>query len=192
MTLEEELIKEGNEEYLKMALALEDSIPKIRERIINDFFDDVEKELNNKLNTDIWKVEIIRDNFLNPWYSIIKIYKKNWENNIHIGFTFNLSNYKSGFFYVAKDGGKVNKGKIYKKFKEEINNIKYKQYTDFIFSTPKAPIEDMAKDIVSQNCTVNNFINSIIEMISNLENEDNNNLLTRINKYIQNDYKEVE
>ncbi len=196
MTIEEELIKEENREYLGMVLDFEDKIPKMRDKIVNDFFDEIEKELNDKLNTDIWKVEIKRDVLLKAWWSIIRVYKKDWKDDkkgyVFISFEFDNSKYKNGFFGVKRIDEKVDTNKIYTKFKNEIDVListypsGKSQWWPFY---KKSEIEDMPKEIVSKGYTVEKFKNSILELIENLE-ENNNLLLTRINKYIQNDYKE--
>ncbi len=191
MTLEEELIKKENKKYLEMVLDFENEIPKIKETIINNFFGEVEEKMKGILSSD-WEIKIKKNDLVKYWNSPFQVYKKTWkkthnEKYIHIGFAFDYNDYIDGFFGVRKIKDKVNKDKIYDKFKEDIEKIEYKRYTWWIFSSG-VKVQNMPKEIASGNYTVEQFIESIMKLIEDLEK--NNSLLTRINEYIQNGYEE--
>lgn len=190
MKIEDELLK--NKEYLKLAFELEQIVPKLKKSVIDNFFDEVHNILLTQLDSN-WEIEINKNSLSTRFGAPIKIYKKSWINDngyIHLSFEFDRNNYEKGFCGVIRNSDKVNTQRIYEKFKNDFetlpNDFRSKNGTTKWWPFyQKKSIPNLVDKINFEDYKPQDFVNTISEYIEVLENH--NNLLTKINKYIQED-----
>jgi hypothetical protein len=174
-------IKENKEVY-ELAMELREELPRVREEIVNEFFNKITVPLEEKLS-DEWKVEIVGD--LNKRCNgNLHIYKKSWQYLI-FAFEFDKNNYYDGYFGIVRKNDKVDIKKIKDKFEAKIKAINYKlTVTLWWLHWEYVPngINDFAKYIQFNENTEEEFIKKIMKIIKIFELD--SNLITEINSYL--------
>jgi hypothetical protein len=173
-----DFITEDLEKY-KLAMEIQNSMPKVRKEVVDKFFTDVQNELGSKLGGD-WILEI-KGNLAKRYHFPFRIYKKNW-NNLIFGFEFNVNNYYSPLFGIVKKEGHINIDEIYSDFQEEIEKINFdlkktKWWLHWEWVTLHH--HDFVEYILSDK-SKEKFINRVLELLDIFEN--NSGLLTKINQ----------
>ncbi len=179
--LSDYLVKD--KDIYKMAVEVQNALPEARKKIVNEFFEEVKNDLQEKLGEN-WIVKI------NSSESFI-IYKNEWEgeNKLIFGFEFSGTNYYKDVFGIFKTNKEVNIEKdIEIKFKDELNRLNIRRKTNEWwlsryekYFTMSCKNYDFVEYILEEN-SKENFINEVIKTIKIFELE--NNLISKINKYL--------
>lgn len=191
MTLENEILKEKNN--YELAQEIENSLPKLRDKTIDKFFNELVILLQNELG-DSWTVKVDGD-LSKPWKFPLKIYKKLWSksNNgyLLIGFEFESHKYYNGFLGVVRSSEKVNIDEIKLTFKADMDSVsddfkRDESYSSkwWIYGKKNSPIaDDFVAQILYDNYTSVDFMQKVLKYIDELENK--SNILSNINKYLK-------
>jgi hypothetical protein len=190
----EDALKDVN--HYKIAREIADNLPKMRDKIIERFFSDVQKKLKESLD-GTWSVELV-GNFAKRWEYPLRIYKKEWEGNqnnyVHFGFEFDKANYYDGRFGIVgtcqQKGDMLDMQKIAEEFSAKIKetgiNFNPSPYWLFQHLLPKTSNEhkDFVEEILSHTLTSDTFVKTIMEYLNKIELNDVS-LLSEINEQLQ-------
>jgi len=176
-----------NKSIYKMALEIQDTLPVVRKKIIDDFFEKVINLLQRELGTD-WIVEL-KGNLSKRHSFPLRIYKKAWignkNNNLIFGFEFDKNNYYKGCFGIVRQSKSVIiKNDITDKFKNEFDNLNYNLRTTqwWLHWLSLPDTKDFTEYIIFNENTEDKFVNEVYNLIQIFEID--SNLMTDINSYL--------
>jgi predicted nucleic acid-binding protein len=189
----EDALKDVN--HYKIAREIADNLPKMRKEIIDEFFLDVKKKLEESLD-GTWSVELV-GNFAKRWEYPLRIYKKEWKNTekyLLFGFEFDKSNYYDARFGIVgtcqQKGDMLDMQKIAEEFSAKIKetgiNFNPSPYWLFQHLLPKTSNEhkDFVEEILSHTLTSDTFVKTIMEYLNKIELNDVS-LLSEINEQLR-------
>ena len=185
-----EYIQEDESIY-KMALEIQDTLPVVRKKIIDDFFDKIINSLQLKLGSE-WTVEL-KGELAKRWEYPLRIYKTSWmginKKNLIFGFEFNKKDYFVGAFGIVRTDSSIDiKGSIIEKFKIKLNELDCELDTsDWWLHWEYLPnikgSDDLATYIMfNKKNAEEKIIEEIIALIDIFEIK--SNLVTEINDYL--------
>lgn len=178
-----------NETIYKLAIEIQKSLPEARQKIVNDFFENVIIDLENELGKD-WIVEIVNDLSTKEGFPF-RLYKKEWiggeKKNLIFGFEFDNNQFYEGSFGIVRQSNKIDVKNILKEFKDDIKNLNYKlKTTSWWLHWTWLPnidgMDDFAEYVMFNKNSKEEFTHEIINLINIFERK--SNLMTNINAYI--------
>jgi len=173
-----------NESIYELAVEIEKELPKVREKIVNDFFRKIKISLEIKLNhtSQEWIVEV-KNTSPRKYVIPIVLYKKNWnaKNMLKFDFEFGKKNYYNGYIGVHRNNNSIDIQKeIIEKFGSELKKISSLRTTkswlhhEFLSETYDFPNYIMFKQNAEEK-----FIDGIMNLIKIFEFD--SNLISKIN-----------
>jgi len=176
-----------NKSIYKLAVEIEKELPKVREKIINNFFEKIKNSLEKTLNhtSQEWIIEV-KNTSPTKYVIPLIIYKKNWneKNMLKFDFEFGKQNYYSGYIGVHRNNNSIDIQKeIIEKFDLELKKLSPLNTTEkwlhheFLSETYDFPNYIMFKQNAEEK-----FIDGIMNLIKIFEID--SNLITKINAYL--------
>lgn len=177
-----------NKHYYKIANEIKLELPKVRKKIVENFFENIVNSLQLKLGNN-WQVEI-NGNLSKRYELPFKIYKKEWNgsNNLIFGCEFEKSNYYDGYFGIVKNDFDIDlQTDIRIKFKSNFQKLDFNlKTTEWWLHWEYLPHinenKDFAEYIILYENSEKVFIEKILNMIKIFELQDD--LISNINKYL--------
>jgi len=174
-----------NKEIYKLAIEIEKELPKARDKIVNDFFEEIIPLLENKLGNE-WIVEVV-GNLSKQWKCPFRVYKRNWINrenkNLIFAFEFDKNNYYTAYWGIVRKNEKVNiKEDIVTTFESRLNSLNCKKRTTQWWLHLESVSDDFCEYIQFNKNAKENFIYGIMKLIKIFELD--TNLITEINSYL--------
>jgi len=171
----------------KMALEIQDTLPTVRKKIVDEFFEKVIHLLQEELGSE-WIVKL-EGNLSKRWKYPLRIYRNDWirnnNKNLIFGFEFVKNDYYKGYFGIVRQSKNVLfKNDITDKFKNELDTLKYNLKTTkgWLHWEYLPNIDDLTKYILFEDNAEEEFIKKIIDLIDIFERK--SNLITEINDYL--------
>jgi len=173
-----------------MAIELPKALSQARKEIIEEFFENVKIQLQDKLNNQ-WEIELTKD-ILSKYHGFpFKIYKQNWiknsNNHMIFNFAFERSDYRGGYFGVTRSNETVEiKNDIKIQFEHildmldlDFNTTDWYLHWEWVYMNSHT---DFAKYVKFNENAQAKFIERILYLIKIFETD--SQLMSKMNNYL--------